>query len=115
MWPNVRWSVKRRSGPESLKVNQIRTCGDSGRSGSPTSSCPLMPRCASRASSPTDSHRYLPRRLAVSRLRPVSAASKSAAPGQVAAHGARVQDADGVDGPAGDVVFQAAADGFDFG
>src|SRR5580700_10636999 len=80
MWPNVRWSVKRRSGPESLKVNRIRTCGDRGRSGSPTSSWPLMPRCASRASSPTDSHRYLPRRLTVSRLRPVSAASKSAAP-----------------------------------
>jgi hypothetical protein len=33
----------------------------------------------------------------------------------VAAHGARVQDADGVDGPAGDVVLKAAADGFDFG
>src|SRR5271169_5166282 len=80
IWPNVRWSVKRRSGPESENVNQIRTCGDRGRSGSPTSSCPLIPRCASRASSPTDSHRYLPRRLAVSRLRPVSAASKSAAP-----------------------------------
>ena len=36
-------------------------------------------------------------------------------PGQVPAHGARVQHADGVDGPAGDVVFQAAADGLDFG
>src|SRR6516164_6807805 len=80
MYPNVRWSVKRRSGPSSLKVNQIRTCEDRGRSGSPTSSCPLIPRCASRASSPTDSHRYLPRRRASSRLRPASAASKSAGP-----------------------------------
>jgi hypothetical protein len=33
----------------------------------------------------------------------------------VAAYGTRVQDPDGVDGPAGDVVFQTAADGLDFG
>ena len=80
MWPNVRWSVKRRSGPPSVKVNQIRTCGETGRPGSPSSSWPLMPRWASRASSPTDSHRYLPRRRALPKPRPASAAANSSGP-----------------------------------
>src|SRR5215470_16667021 len=80
IWPNVRWSVKRRSGPPSLNVKRILTCGESGWSGSVMSSCPLIPRCASRASSPTDSHRYLPRRRALSRVRPSRPDSNSAGP-----------------------------------
>src|SRR5215472_2067641 len=39
-----------------------------------------MPRCATSASSPTGSHKYLPRRLAASIVRPVRRAMKSAAP-----------------------------------
>ena len=115
MWPNVRWSVKRRSGPSSENVNQIRTCGTSGRSGSPTSSCPLMPRCASSASSPTDSHRYLPRRMAASRLRPASAASNSAGPSTCRRTARGCSTRTVFDRPADDVALQALADGFHLG
>ena len=52
-----------------LKLNRIRTCGKAAGRARRPSSWPLMPRCASRPSSPADSHRYLPRR----RARPGSA------------------------------------------
>src|SRR5579875_1246964 len=89
-WPNVRWSVKRRSGPPSAKVNRARTCGDSGRPGSPTSIWPLMPRCASSACPPCwpgpagassrASQRYLPLRSARWKRRPAIAAAKPGGP-----------------------------------
>ncbi len=79
-WPKVRWSVNRRSGPRSVKLKRTRTCGESGTSGGTTSSWPLMPRWASIASSPTGSQRYLPRRLAASKVRPASRAAKSPGP-----------------------------------
>src|SRR6266851_3102598 len=79
-WPNVRWSLNRRSGPESAKVNVARTCGDTGAPGSESRNCPLIPRCARRASSATGSHRYLPRLRAAVMVRPRSAAAKSSAP-----------------------------------
>src|SRR3984885_11896747 len=80
-WPNVRWSVKRRSGPPSVNVKRARTCDESSRSGSPTSSWPLMPRCARRASpSSRANHMYLPRRSARVNVRPVIAAVNPAGP-----------------------------------
>src|SRR5712692_8486994 len=80
MWPNVRWSTNRRSGPSSANANLTRTCGVTGRAGSPMTSWPLMPRCMSRASPSTGSHKYLPRRRGIPALRPASALLRSPAP-----------------------------------
>src|SRR5215470_878806 len=88
MWPNVRWSVNLSSGPESVNMYRIRTCGDTGIPGSLSSSWPLIPRWASSASSATEpdcsgatgSHRYLPRRRAPVITIPRAAASKSSRP-----------------------------------
>ena len=68
------------AGGTSFDALYVNINGESGWSGSIMSSWPLIPRCASRASSPTDSHRYLPRRLALSRPRPARPDSKSAGP-----------------------------------
>src|SRR3954468_6259410 len=85
--PNVRWSTKRSSRPPSVNVNRARRCASSGCDGFSTSSCPLIPRCATSAvpvavpsGSASGSHRYLPRRWAPANVRAGSAATKCAVP-----------------------------------
>src|SRR3712207_4325793 len=85
--PNVRWSTKRSSRPPSVNRNRARRCTSSGSSGFSTSSCPLIPRCATSArpdgvpsGSASGSHRYFPRRRAAERVRPVSAPTKESVP-----------------------------------
>src|SRR3954452_9823457 len=85
--PNVRWSTKRSSRPPSVNRTRARRCTSSGSSGFSTSSCPLIPRCATRArpdgapsGSASGSHRYFPRRRAAGSVRPVSAATKWSVP-----------------------------------
>src|SRR5690606_11758297 len=85
--PKVRWSTNRNSGPPSANRNRTRRCFSSGAPGGCTSSCPLIPKCATSASpsgsvpSPSSIHRYLPRRRAAVRQRPTSRVAKSSAPG----------------------------------
>ena len=57
----------------------------------------------------------MPRRRAASNRRPVSAAAKPAGPREVAAHRARVQHLDRLDGAADDVALEAVADDLDLG
>src|SRR3954447_24079334 len=90
--PNIRWSTNRRSMGPSCSVgpsrNRTRRCRSGGASAGWTSSWPLMPRCARRASplawegSARGSQRYFPRRRAAVNTRPVSRAAKSSGPGR---------------------------------
>src|SRR4051794_6147354 len=85
--PKVRWSTKRSSRPPSVNLRRARKCVSSGADGFSTSNCPLMPRCATSArpdglpsASASGSHRYLPRRCASVKVRPVSASTKWSMP-----------------------------------
>src|SRR5918998_415342 len=79
--PNVRWSMKRSSGPPSAKASRTRRCVSSTAPGGWMRICPLIPRWASNASSPPrSSQRYLPRRRAACTWRPASRAAKSSSP-----------------------------------
>src|SRR4051794_17098801 len=85
--PNIRWSTNLRSTGPSCPVapsrNRTRRCRSAGASAGCTSSWPLMPRCPRRASPESSgSQRYLPRRRAAVKTRPVSRAAKSSAPGR---------------------------------
>ena len=103
--PNVRWSTKRSSRPPSVK-REPRPAGASrpGASAGCTSSCPLMPRCATSAAVACR------RAAATGTCRggspPRSCGPRSArgrgrrAPAGVATHGARVQHLGGGDGAA---------------
>src|SRR6478735_11184853 len=81
--PNIRWSTNRSSRPGWSGPRTIRTrrCLSSGTPGGCTSIWPLMPRWPSRASPLSrESQRYLPRRWAPTKVRPVNRAAKSSGP-----------------------------------
>src|SRR3954466_8264869 len=85
--PKVRWSTKRSSRPPSVNLRRARKCVSSGGGGFSPSTCPLMPGGATSArpdglpsASASGSHRYLPRRYASVKVRPVSASTKWSMP-----------------------------------
>src|SRR5882757_6182055 len=76
--PNVRWSTKLSAVPSSSSA-AMRKWFSFGTS--PSSICPLIPRCTTRAEpSPSVNHRYLPRRPVPVTCVPSSRAARSAGP-----------------------------------
>ena len=86
---------RRSRGTPSSSVSRTRRCGWSTGSVR-TSSWPLMPRCAMRASSSSSSRsqRNLPRRTAASRRRPVEPAGEVERPADVPPHAVVAADLD---------------------
>src|SRR5690242_853562 len=78
--PNIRWSTNLSSEPSS-RAKRTRRCRSSAAPAGWTSIWPLIPRWPSSASPESSgSQKYLPRRLGLSKRRPVSAAAKPDGP-----------------------------------
>ncbi len=125
MWPNVRWSVNLRSGPESVKVNRTRTCGDNGPARIAQQQLAAHAEVGEQG---VLGHRRRARRPYRHGQPQVLAAAARAGDGEPAGGGgevvgagrvppdrARVQHLGRADGAADDMPFQAPADDLDLG